>query len=163
MGNVVENLDLSAKGIWFPIILGIIVLIFMLFMPKRLTWREIYLTFGVGAFISSISDIVIVGAILDLFNLGNPIKYGLGDLMSYAVIAPCYAVIFLNYYKPEKKWLYVLLFTLISVVSEWILVQVGYMKLKGWQTWWSIPVYLVVFGFWLPWHLNLIRMKTITT
>ncbi|MBT2695911.1 hypothetical protein J7E79_00415 [Bacillus sp. ISL-40] len=160
MEKFIQNLDLSAKGIWFPIIWGIIVLIFVLFMPKRLTWREIYLTFGVGAFISVIMDIAIVGYILDLFDLGNPIKEGLGDLISYAFIAPCYAVIFLNYYKPDKKWLYVLLFTLISVVSEWILVQVGFMKLKGWHTWWSIPVYLVVFGFWLPWHLRLIR-KTV--
>ncbi len=44
MGNFIQNLDLSAKGIWFPITLGIISLIYIFFMPKRLTWRESQVT-----------------------------------------------------------------------------------------------------------------------
>ncbi|QGH35291.1 hypothetical protein GI584_15080 [Gracilibacillus salitolerans] len=159
MEKFIQNMDLSAKGIWLPIILGVIALAYMLFMPKRLSWREIYFTFGVGAFLSVTVDIVIMGSILDAFDLGDAKKEGIGDLMSYGVAAPCFAVIFLNYFKQEKKWMYVILFTLISLLSEWLLVQVGFMKLKWWQTWWSIPVYIAIFGFWLPWHLRLIRKE----
>lgn len=157
MEKFIQNLDLSAKGVWFPIVLGVVSLLYMLFMPKRLSWREIYLTYGVGAFLAITMDIIIMGGQIDVFDLGDPKKEGIGDIMSYGVSAPCYAVIFLNYLKQEKKWMYVVLFTLLSFLSEWILVQVEFMKLKGWNTWWSLPVYIVIFGFWLPWHLNLIR------
>ncbi|WP_342048795.1 hypothetical protein [Bacillus sp. OTU530] len=157
MEKFIQNLDLSAKGIWFPIVLGAISLLYMLFMPKRLSWGEIYLTFGVGGFLSVTFDVIIMANQLDVFDIGDPTREGLGDFMSYVVIPPCYAVIFLNYLRKENKWMLVALFTLLSFLSEWILVHVGYMKLKGWHTWWSIPVYIIIFGFWLPWHLRLIR------
>ncbi len=34
MEGLIQNLDLSAKGIWFPILLGIISLLYMLFYAK---------------------------------------------------------------------------------------------------------------------------------
>lgn len=158
MEKFIENLDLLAKGIWFPITLGTIALIYILFMPKRLTWKEIYLIFGSIGYVALIIDMFFMLNYFDVFDLGhNPMQEGIGDLISYGVIPSCYAVIFLNYFKQEKRWIYVTLFTLLSSLSEWMLVQVGYMKLKGWHTWWSIPVFIIVFGFWLPWHLRLIR------
>ncbi len=157
MEKFIQNLDLSAKGIWVPIILGTISLLYMLFMPKRLSWREIYLTFGIGAFLAILLDVIVMSGLIDIFDLGDPNKQGLGDLLSYGIAAPCYAIIFLNYFEQEKKWMYVVLFTLLSFLSEWILVQVGFMELKGWNTWWSIPVYIIIFGFWLPWHLRVMR------
>ncbi|MGM7722910.1 hypothetical protein [Metabacillus sp. Hm71] len=160
MGNFIQNLDLSAKGIWFPITLGIISLIYIFFMPKRLTWGEIYLTFGTIGYVALIIDMFFMLNYFDVFDLGRkPMQEGIGDLLSYGVIPSCYAVIFLNHLNQEKKWIYVILFTLLSSLSEWMLVQIGYMKLKGWQTWWSIPVFIIVFGFWLPWHLKLIRKE----
>lgn len=160
MESLIQNLDLSAKGIWFPILLGIISLLYMLFMPKHISWKIIYLTFCVGGFMAILLDVIIMSGWIDVFDLGKAKLPGLGDLISYSVIAPCYAVIFLNYYQPERKWILVVLFTLLSFLSEWILVKVGYMKLKGWNTWWSIPVYFLIFGFWLPWHMRLIRKSS---
>ncbi|OAS88002.1 MULTISPECIES: hypothetical protein [Metabacillus] len=161
MEKFIQNLDLSAKGIWFPITLGTIALIYILFMPKRLNWREIYLIFGTIGYVALIIDMFFMLNYFDIFDLGrDPKQEGIGDLISYGIIPSCYAVIFLNHFKPEKKWLYVALFTLLSFLSEWMLVQVGYMKLKGWQTWWSIPVFIIVFGFWLPWHLKLLRKES---
>lgn len=157
MEKFIRNLDLSANSIWFPITLGIISLLYMIFMPKQLSWKEIYLTFGVGGFLAMLFDVIIMSGWIDAFDLGKPMIPGLGDLICYSVIAPSYAVIFLNYFNRERKWLYVSLFTLLSFLSEWILVQVGYMKLKEWNTWWSLPVYILIFGFWLPWHLRLLR------
>lgn len=158
MDKFIENLDLSAKGVWFPIVIGIISLLFMLFMPKRLSWREIYLTFGVVGFVTLVIDVIIMSTWLDIFDLGSkPNIEGIGDLVGLALIPSCIAVIFLNFLKQEKKWVYVAIFTLLSFLYEWTLVQVGYMKNKGWHTWWSIPVYIFVFGYWLPWQLGLIR------
>ncbi|WP_339147153.1 MULTISPECIES: hypothetical protein [unclassified Sutcliffiella] len=68
MEKFIQNLDLSAKGIWFPIVLGIISLLYMLFMPKRLSWKEIYITYGVGAFLAITMDIVIMGSQIDVFD-----------------------------------------------------------------------------------------------
>jgi phosphatidylserine synthase len=161
MDKIIQNLDLSAKGIWFPITLGTIVFIYMIFMPKRLSWREICFIFGTIGYVAIIIDVFIMLNYLDVFDLGrDPKQEGIGDLISYGIIPSCYAVIFLNYYKQEKKWIYVTLFTIMSFLSEWMLVQVGYMKLKGWHTWLSIPVFIIVFGFWLPWQLKLIRKPT---
>ncbi|MBO1513909.1 hypothetical protein [Metabacillus bambusae] len=161
MEKFIQNLDLSAKGIWFPITLCIIALIYILFMPKRLNWKEIYLTFGTIGYVALIIDMFFMLNYFDVFDLGRePKQEGIGDLISYGIIPSCYAVIFLNHLKQEKKWIYVTLFTLLSFLSEWMLVQVGYMKLKGWHTWWSIPVFIIVFAFWLPWHLRLIRRES---
>ncbi|MEC2074523.1 hypothetical protein [Metabacillus fastidiosus] len=160
MNEFIHNLDLPAKGAWFPITLGVIALVYLLFMPKRLTWREIYFTFGIVAVVAIVVDVFLMMNYLDIFDLGrDPKQEGIGDLIAYGVVPACYAIIFLNYFKEEKKWMYVILFTILSFLSEWMLVQVGYMKLKGWHTWYSIPVVLFVFGVWLPWHLRLMRKE----
>jgi hypothetical protein len=161
MEKFIQNLDFSAKGIWFPITLGIISLIYIFFMPKRLSWREIYFIFGTTGYVAITIDMFFMLNYFDVFDLGrDPKQEGIGDFISYGIIPACYAVIFLNCLKQDKKWIYVILFTLLSSLSEWMLVQVGYMKLKGWHTWWSIPVFLFVFGFWLPWQLRLIRRES---
>ncbi|WP_134703695.1 hypothetical protein [Ammoniphilus sp. YIM 78166] len=153
--KLIENLDF-AKGVWLPILFGIIVFLFALFMPKRISWRDIYVTFGLITGLAWMLD-VFIGAIIDSFDLGEPQAIGIGDIISVGIIPSSLAVIFLNYYKSEKKWFHVILFSVISVAFEWGSVQVGFMKLHGWNTWWSIPVYLFMFGFYLPWHLKFIR------
>ncbi len=155
--KILEKMDLTAVGIWFPISVGIALFLFMLFMPKRLSWREIYLTFGTVGYVTWVIDLPFMAAYFDLFDVGAPKVPGIGDVITYGVIPSLLAVIFLNYFKHEKKWRYVAGFTLLSFLFEWALVQVGYMNLKGWVTWWSIPVYFFVYGFWLPWHLGLMR------
>ncbi|MEW9674324.1 hypothetical protein [Ammoniphilus sp. 3BR4] len=156
--KIMDNLDLQSKGIWFPITFGVIVLLFALFMPKRLSWREFYLTFGLVGWIGWMSDIFI-GITLDWFDLGIPNKIGLADIISIGIIPSALSVIFLNYYEEKRKWLYAIGFTALSFAFEWVAVQVGYMKLHGWNTWWSLPVYIFVYGFFLPWHIKLIRKE----
>ncbi len=157
MEKFIHNLDLTSKGVWFPIVLGIISTVYLIFMPKRLSWREIYFIYGVSAFVAITLDVIILGSQIDLFDLGSPDTEGIGDLFSYGLVAPSFAIIFLNYLKPDKIWLYVIGFTLLSFSFEWLLVQLGYMKLKGWNTVWSIFVYILVYRYWLPWQLRLLR------
>ena len=158
MNTFIRNLDLQQQGIWFPLVISAIVLLFVLFMPKRqINWRGIYLTFGVVGFVALMLDIFIVAEYFDLFDIGDPNIEGFGDLVTYGIIPACLAVAYLNYFDRKNKWLYVFLFTLVSFLFEWGLTQVGYMKLKGWQNWYSIAVYLIVYGLWLPWHLKLLQ------
>lgn len=101
----------------------------------------------------------VIGATIDAFDLGKVDPIGIGDVISIGIIPSSLAVIFLNYYKSDKKWFYAVLFSFISLAFEWGIVQVGFMKLHGWNTWWSIPVYLFVYRVFLPWHLGFIRTE----
>lgn len=152
-----KNLDLSSRGVWFPITFGIVVLIFVALMPKRLKMKEIYFTFGVVGYVALMLDIFVFATVFDVFDLGNPNIVGIGDIISYGIISPCIAIIFLNFYKKENKWIYVSIFTVISFLYEIILVNLGYMNLHGWNSLFSIPVHIVSFGFWFPFHLKLMR------
>lgn len=156
--EIIDRLDLQSQGIWFPITFGFIVLLFALFMPKRLRWREFYLTFFLVGWVGWMADIF-MGITLDLFDLGEPNRIGFADVISLGIIPSALSVIFLNYYKDTRKWFYVIGFTVLSSAFEWVAVQVGYMRLHGWHTWWSIPVYLFVYGVFLPWHLKLLRKE----
>ena len=158
MDTVIASLDLQQKGIWLPLLVGAILLLFVFFMPKRqMNWQSIYLTAGVVTAVGLLLDINIIGQYLDLFDLGDPNKEGIGDLISYSIIPSCLAVIYLNYLDQQRKGVYIVIFIALSFLYEWELTQLGYMKLKGWQNWYSIFVYLVVYGLWLPWHLNIMR------
>jgi hypothetical protein len=157
--SLYKNLNLEARGVWFPIIAGIIIIIFVIFMPKKLTKKEIYVTYGVVGYVALILDVWVMATVLDLFNLGNPDKVGIGDMISYAIVSPSLAVIFINFYKKDKKWLYVLVFSLISFLYEATLVRVGYMESRGWSAFYSIPIFIISYRFWFPWHLRFIEAK----
>lgn len=158
MNGFLDRLDIHAQGLWLPLVFGAIVLLFVIFMPKRqITWLGIYFTFGVIGYVGLILDINVMAEYFDLFDLGDPLREGIGDLASYAVIPSCLAAIFLNYYDKKNKWLYVAVFTFISYSYEWALTSIGYMKLAGWQNWYSIPVFIVIYGLWLPWHLEALK------
>jgi hypothetical protein len=158
MDKFIENLDLQAEGLWFPIVIGMVLIVTIIFMRKRISWKEIFFIFGVIGYMTWMIDIG-VAAQLDIFDLGNPQKEGIPELLTYGIIPSAFAVIFLNYFKQDKKWGYVLLFTILSFLFEWGMVQVGMMKLKGWKTWWSIPVFLAMYGYVLPWMLGFLRKE----
>ncbi|QJW46574.1 hypothetical protein HA075_12555 [bacterium BFN5] len=105
--------------------------------------------------------LTILGSYFDWFDLGDSQIEGLGDLASYGVIPSCLAIIYLNYFNRQSKWAYVALFTLLSFLYEWELTNLGYMKLKGWQDWYSIPIFILVYGAWLPWHYEVIQRSSI--
>ena len=158
MEDVIPRLDLQQPGIWFPLSIAVSLLAFMIFMPKRqINWQGIYFTFGVVGYVGLMLDINILGSYLDWFDLGDSQKEGLGDLASYGLIPSCMAIIYLNYFNRQTKWSFVGLFTLLSFLYEWELTNIGYMKLKGWQDWYSIPLFILVYGVWLPWHFEMLQ------
>ncbi|MBP2626934.1 MAG: hypothetical protein H6Q68_1645 [Firmicutes bacterium] len=66
MDGLIQNLDLQQQGIWFPLVVGIILLLFILLMPKRqINWPGIYLTVGVIGYVALILDINIVASYFD--------------------------------------------------------------------------------------------------
>jgi hypothetical protein len=51
-----------------PVSIAVIFLV-IFFMPKNITWREIYLTWGIVGFLSWTADIV-SPSVIDLYNIG---------------------------------------------------------------------------------------------
>jgi hypothetical protein len=145
------------QGWWYPAILSLILLLIVLFMPKKkINWIEIPIIFGLVGYIVWMVDMTLAVP-FDVFDLGNPQKEGLPEILLYGVIPSCLSVIYLNYFKQTKKWLFVLSFVILSLILEWLTVKVGLMKLKRWNTWWSTPVHFTAYAVLLPWLLKFIR------
>ncbi|MBN8203559.1 hypothetical protein [Bacillus sp. NTK034] len=143
------------QGWWYPAILGLVLISIVIFMSKkRICWKEIYIIFGLIGYIVWMVDITIAVP-LDLFDIGDPQKEGLPELLLFGIIPSCLSVIYLNFYKNESKWFWVILFVILSLILEWLTVKVGLMK--RWNTWWSTPVHFIAYAFFLPWLLKFIK------
>lgn len=130
----------------------------VLFVKKRLSLRENIIIFVTIAFISQMSDRY-VGAILDLFDIGPTKEVDLIDLFFVPIVPSCIAILFLNTFKRSRYVIYAIVWSVLSFLYEWSLVYFGYMKLRSWKPWYSIPVYIAVF-FLLPWYLRYIKRET---
>lgn len=151
----------NPNGIWYVWLLVFIVVVFVILMPKKnLTWIGVFLTFGVAGQLTWIGDSIIGGG-FDLFDLGKSNALELSDAFLVSFVPPCISTIYVNFYKSQKKWLFALIFTLLSFLLECGLVNVGYMENKNWETWYGIPVYLTFYGFFSPWLLSLYTKKQV--
>ncbi|AUJ27010.1 MULTISPECIES: hypothetical protein [Virgibacillus] len=157
MDKVIHNLDLHSKGIWFPITISIILVLTILFIPKKhITWKELYATFGIVAFITWLSD-SLVARTLDLIHLADPKTAGLAEILVYTFVPSSLAILFINYYTHKNKWFLVVVFTIISALLEWTMVHLDYLKYTGWNPFVSIAAYIIAFGFLVPLHVKLLR------
>ena len=159
MNSIMKNLDLYAQGTWLPILISLLLFIYALFMPKNeISWQEFYVTFGTIGYFAWISD-SILGKMLNLVDFGHPKITGVGEFLSYSLIPSSIAVIYLNYLDKTNKWKLTIIFTIISILIEWGMRSVGYMKPHGWSFFISIPLYFVVFAFLLPLHRKWIKCQ----
>lgn len=144
------------KGIWYPISLSILLLIILIFMPKKINKQEIYISFGVIGYLVWMVDMTLA-APFNIFDIGTK-SDGLPELLLYGFIPSCIAVIFLNFYdRTNKKNLLSILFTIISLLLEWFADLTGIMTSNIWKLYYTIPVFTIVFFLCLPWHLKFIR------
>jgi hypothetical protein len=159
LSSLSKNLDLHAQGNWLPISVGLLLFLYALFMPKKeIGWRDLYITFGVIGYFAWIGD-SLFAKMFDLVDFGNPNITGIGEFISYSLIPSSLSVIFLNYFKKTNKWILVIIFTIIATLVEWGMRKVGYIKPHGWSFFFSIPLYFVVFSFFLPLHKKFINCK----
>ncbi|MEK5101169.1 hypothetical protein MKX83_04155 [Cytobacillus sp. FSL M8-0252] len=97
LSTALSNLDLGAKGLWFPIIVVVALLFILNLMPKkRINRTELYIIFCIVGFATWIMDAFIL-RVFDLVDLGSPKKLGLGDILSFTFIPSSLACIFLNF------------------------------------------------------------------
>lgn len=141
---------------WYPYTLIVLFLLIVLFMPKRLTWREMYFSFGIIGLSTWLGDIL-VGDVFKAFQLGPSSKTYIIDYLFVTIIPPAIGLIYLNFLIYNKSILYKWVWVTLSFLLELGAVLSGYMTNKGWKTWYSIPVFIVVFIVFLPLHLKILR------
>jgi hypothetical protein len=157
MHLILGRLDLGAKGIWYPISLVVILILFILFMKKRqLTWRQIYATFGVVCAVTWIVD-MIVSIYFDAYRFGTNHSIGLADLLALSFIPSCLSIIYLNFRTKSNKWMMLVGFTVLSLAIELIATRVQYFQLKYWKLYYSLVMYLIIYGCLLPLHLHVLK------
>jgi hypothetical protein len=140
------------------VVISISVLVLVVFfMPKRLTVKENILIFATVGYLAWNANLL-AGVLLNLFDLGPTPKVDPSDILLVSFVPSLIAILALNF-MTNNIWAYVIGWSAFSLFYEWLTVYVGYMKNLGWKTWYSIPVYIVVF-FLLKWYLNYIRMGT---
>lgn len=159
MDKIMKNLDLGAQGLWLPIVIAFILLLYIAFMPKKaLGWREIYITIGVIGLLTWIAN-NLFAVFFDLVDFGDKNITGIGEMITYTFIPSSLAVIYLNYINSVKKWLLVLLFIAVSFTIEGTVTAIGYMKQNHWNILYSIPIYFIIFYYYLPWHWKVIKCQ----
>ncbi|TDB53735.1 hypothetical protein [Bacillus sp. CBEL-1] len=158
MNSWMQNIDLSAKGVWFPIVISGALFLYSLIMPKReINWVDYYVTFSFIGYIAWVIN-SLVGRMFDLVDLGDKNVTGIGEFVSYSIIPSALAVIYVNYATAKNRWSLVVLFTVISTLIEWGMIAVDYLHIKNWSFFaFSIILYFIVFAFVLPWHMRFIK------
>lgn len=157
MEEIIKNLDIYAKGIWCPIAWTVFLVLIVLIMPKeKMNWLQIYITYGVIGLITWISN-SIFGVFFDLVDFGDASVTGLAEMLTYTFIPSSLAVIFMNMYSKEKKAVLTVLFLVVSLFIEWTCHVSGFMEYKKWSLLFSVPIYFVIYYFFLPFHYHLFR------
>lgn len=154
--GVLDRLDLFAKGSWFIYLTGLVLFLLSIILTKNISRKEWILLFGMVGFCGWMSNIILF-FLLDVMDSGDPTIGGLSDIFMFVVGPAANAILFLNYYTKSNKFTWVIIFSVISLLIEFTLVKLGFIKLKGWKTFYSIPFYIFLFRFVLPWILKLIR------
>jgi hypothetical protein len=155
--EVINRLDLTPEGAWLVYLAGAILIPLSLLLKKHLTWKEWYVTFGIVGFLAWLGNIVMFYQ-LDLLDSGKPTIGSIPDIIMFAISPACVSVIYCNYLTSSKsKWGVALVFTLGSLITEYLLVNVGFLVQKGWKVWYSIPFYLLMYFLYLPLHIKYIK------
>lgn len=156
--EVLNRMDLTAKGSWFIYLTGAIAFLLSVTVTKNISRREWFLLFGMIGFIGLMVDIILF-FILDLMDSGQPSIGGIPDIFMYVIGPASMGVLFLNHHDSPTRLIRILFFSVLSFLIEFILGKIGFLTLKGWKPVYSIPFYLFLFAIFLPGMLKLIRGK----
>jgi hypothetical protein len=131
----------------------LIYIIFILFniiafcIPKRISKIEIYSTCFFAYAYGLTTDLV-----LDIhYHLYGYFDKGFQWLGFLGIILyfPSISLLFLNYYPLErkifKKIIYILCWSIFSIIFEWICLQTEYFYYNGWKLWYSGALYPIIF------------------
>ncbi|MDG0792636.1 hypothetical protein OMP38_18445 [Cohnella ginsengisoli] len=145
-------------GNWFAYASAVAAIAALIFSPRRLTKKEIYITYFVMIALTIYTDLCF-GLLLDLYDFINP-DVSLSDLVLQAALPPTAGVLALNYMPAGNKLfaLYLTVIVALALLFEWLSLKTGYLVYKGWSLYYSLPIYALGLLF-LRWHLRFIRRE----
>ncbi|MCM3728805.1 hypothetical protein M3226_24490 [Neobacillus cucumis] len=125
----------------FIYIIFIILNIIAFYIPKRINKIEIYAT-CFFAYAYGITTDFILDMHYHLYGYFEKGFQWLG-LLGIILYFPSISLLFLNYYPLEerilKKIIYILSWSIFSIIFEWISLQTEYFYYNGWNLWYSGP------------------------
>jgi hypothetical protein len=123
----------------------------MCFIPKQVSLRESIVIFPTVGYFAWIAH-TLVGLMADLLDFGPTKDIEFADWALITFVPSLMAILYLNLMKTDKALLYALVWTIVSLLIELLLVQVGFMKYKGWNIEYSALFYVIAYLLLLPWY-----------
>lgn len=130
---------------WFVIITLIIGVILVWKLPKRFSIKQSLVYFIGFVFLGLVFDSTVGIEPIDYYDVIDKSSYELMDFVSYLSYGP-FGYLY-DYFKIENKYntIYVLLWTIISVVTEYFAHVFGVFHYKnGYEIYYSFPIYLLI-------------------
>jgi len=134
---------------WFVIITLIIGVILVWKLPKRFSIKQSLVYFIGFVFFGLVFDSTVGIEPFDYYDVIDKSSYELMDFVSYLSYGPFgyLFIYFYDYFKIKNKYntIYVLLWTIISVVTEYFAHAFGVFHYKnGYEIYYSFPIYLLI-------------------
>ncbi|WP_407270948.1 hypothetical protein [Radiobacillus sp. PE A8.2] len=132
----------------FVIVAFIISYIIVLLLPKRFPLAITILIMVFASIVARLSDHLISGTLIDLYDVMDTGKYELFDLFVYLLYPPfCYLFIYV-YDKCKPTGLSIVLFiiacSIIGMLFEGLCVLFDVFQYKGWKLYYSFSFYLFI-------------------
>jgi hypothetical protein len=139
------------KNEWFILISIILLIMVIYFLPKHFQFVQVLSIWLFNFSIGETVDFTVATPPIDLYDVNDSKKYELFDLILYLSLYPASIYIFLTLLKTwkvlKKHWIiYLLIVAIITTLLEWISNQTGVFHYNHWSTWYSLPVYFVIYG-----------------
>ncbi|MCC3647068.1 hypothetical protein NVV31_14480 [Cytobacillus firmus] len=141
---------------WFPYLSLAINLLVIRYMPRRLTRKEIYVSWVVIALINLSTD-VILSLYFRLYELnGGGVQLGVHIIE--LTLGASFGIIFLNFMPESKRsfFFYTAVWVIFSLLFEMVTVKLNFLNYFSWKWFYSAPYYFAAFLF-VRWHLHFIR------
>ncbi|TLS34928.1 hypothetical protein [Pseudalkalibacillus caeni] len=147
MNEVVYEKSFDANE-WF-VLINLLFIIIVFILPRIFNRLESVAYFLYGVFIAMFFDHTISVGPWDFYDVNDSAAYQLLDFLSYLSFGT-YSYLFMYLYVRFKikgffNILYIAVWTVFSLGVEWVGLKVGlYHYDKGFQSYWSISIYLLV-------------------
>ncbi|ULT54792.1 hypothetical protein L1999_16755 [Neobacillus drentensis] len=133
---------------WTIILALLLNILVFTFLPKRIPKEITPLLVLLSISFPKIMDTTLAVKPLNFYNLNDTSQYEIFDLALYGVY-PAFGYLFIYFYDYYKfkgygLVLYFIIWSLAGVSVEFLLVHFHVFVYKGWQLFYSLPIYIVV-------------------
>lgn len=127
----------------YMISIMILLLIFVWFMPKRISLRDMVVIWITASYVEIVVDLYL-DKVMKLYHFGASDELSVFALTTKLVSAPLFAIPFINFMPREfKRFIpYWIAWVVFSTFFEWTTTKFGYLTYTGWELWYSFIFYL---------------------